>query len=114
LAFAAALVGLVLSAGVAVHEWLYHQDHPHQTGVSGVLVVLAIAVALGCASVMKITWATRLGAEERAARGEEKRRAEREAEEHEEWKRQIREEFFGGDEGFKAMIEEWKRQSGDE
>lgn len=46
-----ALAGAVLCAGVAVHEWNYHEDHPFATGVSGVLTVLAIGAVLGCFAV---------------------------------------------------------------
>lgn len=49
-----AIAGAVLCAGVALHEWSYYQDHPHRTGVAGVLVVLALGAALGCAAVALI------------------------------------------------------------
>jgi len=45
------LIGAVLCAGVAFHEWQYHQDHPFATGVSGVLTVFAIGATLGCLAV---------------------------------------------------------------
>ena len=47
-----AAAGLVLALGVAWHEWVYHQHHPGRTGVSGVLVVLALATACGCGSAL--------------------------------------------------------------
>jgi hypothetical protein len=37
-----AIIGALIFAGVAIHEWNYYQDHPHRTGVSGVLVWLSI------------------------------------------------------------------------
>jgi hypothetical protein len=46
-----ALIGAALCAGVAVHEWQYHEDHPFATGVSGVLTVLSIGATLGCLAV---------------------------------------------------------------
>ena len=46
-----AIAGALLCVGVAVHEWSYHQDHPHATGVSGVLTTLSIGAALGCLAV---------------------------------------------------------------
>jgi hypothetical protein len=45
------LAGAALCAGVAVHEWQYHEDHPFATGVSGVLTVFAIGATLGCLAV---------------------------------------------------------------
>ena len=50
-------VGLTLSVGVAIHEWLYRHDHPYRSGVSGVLVVLSLAVAAGCVAALQLTLA---------------------------------------------------------
>ena len=52
-----AIAGALLCAGVAVHEWTYHQDHPGRTGVSGVLTALGIGAALGCLAVAALAWA---------------------------------------------------------
>ena len=48
-------VGLTLSVGVAIHEWIYRHDHPYASGVSGVLVVLALAVAAGCVAALQLS-----------------------------------------------------------
>jgi type III secretory pathway component EscS len=56
IAFIAAIVGLVLSLGVAVHEWQYHTSHKYATGLSGVLVVLSLSVALGCLAAALLAW----------------------------------------------------------
>jgi hypothetical protein len=48
------VVGAVLSAGVAIHEWMYHQDHKYAPGVSGVLVVLALAVTVACLAIADV------------------------------------------------------------
>ena len=45
-----------LAAGVALHEWRYYQDHPGRTGVSGVLVVLALAVGLAALGQLWAAW----------------------------------------------------------
>jgi len=50
------VVGAVLAGGVAIHEWLYRQDHKYAPGVSGVLVVLSIAAMLGCIAVADLAW----------------------------------------------------------
>jgi hypothetical protein len=68
----AGAVGCVLALGVALHEWSYHQSHPGRTGVSGVLVVLALAVALASFGVASIGW-------EEAKREAERRRRIQEA-----------------------------------
>jgi hypothetical protein len=52
-----AVIGAVLCAGVAVHEWQYHQDHKYATGVSGVLVVLSLGGLAGCLAVAFLAWA---------------------------------------------------------
>ena len=57
LGVATSVVGLTLSVGVAIHEWLYRHDHPYRSGVSGVLVVLSIAVAAGCVAVLQLSLA---------------------------------------------------------
>jgi len=51
-----AIVGVVLALGVAIHEWIYHQNHKFAPGVSGVLVVLALAVACGCFAAADIAY----------------------------------------------------------
>lgn len=47
----ASAIGCVLCAGVAIHEWAYHQAHHYAPGVSGVLTVLAIGGALTAGAV---------------------------------------------------------------
>jgi hypothetical protein len=49
------LASLVIAAGVAVHEWRYHETH-QRAGVSGILTLLAIAVALNSAALVKDTY----------------------------------------------------------
>jgi len=61
IAIVLALAGAALSAGVAVHEWNYHEDHPYATGVSGVLTVLGIGAALGCIAVAVLAFAVGRG-----------------------------------------------------
>jgi len=39
-----AVVSVTLAAGITIHEWNYRQDHPGREGVSGVLIVLSLAV----------------------------------------------------------------------
>ena len=51
-----ATVGAVMAVGVGIHEWIYHQNHKYAPGVSGLLVVLSIAVALGCLAVADLAW----------------------------------------------------------
>ena len=46
-----AVIGAVLCAGVAFHEWQYHQDHPFATGVPGVLIALTISPELALYTV---------------------------------------------------------------
>ena len=58
-----ALIGAAMCAGVAIHEWNYHEDHPFATGVSGVLTLLASGAALGCLAVAAL--AVALGPGER-------------------------------------------------
>ena len=53
------IVGAILCAGVAIHEWNYHEDHPFATGVSGVLVVLALGAMLGCVAVAVFVYGQR-------------------------------------------------------
>ena len=48
------VIGLTLSVGVAIHEWLYRQDHPYSSGVSGVLIALSLAVAAGCLAALSL------------------------------------------------------------
>ena len=36
---------VVVSVGVAIHEWMYAHDHPHRYGPAYVIVLLALAVA---------------------------------------------------------------------
>jgi hypothetical protein len=51
------LAGAALCAGVAIHEWQYHEDHPFATGVSGVLTVFAIGAMLGYLAVATLALA---------------------------------------------------------
>lgn len=51
-----ALAGTLLCAGVALHEWFYHQTHRHASGVSMVLVVLAIGAGLVGLSIVAFAW----------------------------------------------------------
>lgn len=41
----------LIAAVVVLHEWAYHQQHQERPGVSGVLALLALAVALTSGSV---------------------------------------------------------------
>ncbi len=45
------VVGAIMCGAVGVHEWIYYAGHPHRTGVSGVMTLLAIGAAVGCAGV---------------------------------------------------------------
>lgn len=56
LAVASAALGLVVSLGVAFHEWQYGRDHPYRPGVSSVLVALALAAAAGCLAAFLNAW----------------------------------------------------------
>lgn len=47
----AAIIGTVLCAWAALHEYTYWSDHPGRTGVSGILAVFALGAALIGAAV---------------------------------------------------------------
>lgn len=47
----AAIIGTVLCAWTAFHEYRYWSDHPGHTGVSGILTVFALGTALIGAAV---------------------------------------------------------------
>ena len=55
-AFLGATIATLLSLGIAYHEWRYYSNHPHARGPSGVIALLALAVALGCATVSVLAW----------------------------------------------------------
>ena len=50
-------LGTLASAWDAFYEYRYWSDHPYRTGVSGILIVLALGAALGCAAVTLLAWA---------------------------------------------------------
>lgn len=50
------VAGTTLCLGVALHEWLYRQQHPHRHGVSTVLIVLAVGAACVGAAIVTVAW----------------------------------------------------------
>lgn len=54
-----AIVGGAICLGVAVNEIDYYASHPNRTGVSGLLIWLALGAALGCAAVAVVAFAVR-------------------------------------------------------
>lgn len=56
IALLASVVGLVLCAGVGIHELQYRADHPFRAGPAGVIAVLAFATAAVCLGVAALAW----------------------------------------------------------